>query len=50
MKYIYDGSFEGLLTAVFEAYSIIENVNFSTETEQVNFFEDIHVSTDLKKI
>lgn len=49
MKYIYDGSFEGLLTAVFEAYSIIENVNFSIETEQVNFFEDIHVSTDLKK-
>lgn len=49
MKYIYDGSFEGLFTAIFEAYSVIENVNFSTESEQVNFFEDIHTRTDLEK-
>ncbi|WP_039856473.1 TIGR03915 family putative DNA repair protein [Peptoniphilus sp. oral taxon 386] len=40
MNYIYDGSFEGLLCTLFDAYKIIDTVNIVKKSNQVNFFED----------
>ena len=47
-NYYYDGSFDGLLTTIFEAYKNRKKViRVVAETEQLTFgIEDIHVLTD----
>lgn len=50
MNYIYDGSFDGLMTIIFNAYNIIEDINIKVESNQLDFFEDSIISkTDLEK-
>lgn len=49
MKYIYDGTFDGLMTVIFDAYKIIEKINIEVESNQIEIFDSIHVKTDLDK-
>jgi probable DNA metabolism protein len=50
MKYLYDGSYEGFLTVVFDAYKVIEDIEIVKKTDQLNFFEDcITTRTNLEK-
>lgn len=51
MIYIYDGSFEGLLTVIFDSYKVLEDVDeISEKTRQIDFFADkIEVEADKEK-
>ena len=51
MIYVYDGSFEGLLTVIFDAYKVLEDLDdIVKKDEQINFFKDrIKCLTDLEK-
>lgn len=50
MKYLYDGTYEGFLSTIFDAYKVIEDVEIKKKTDQINFFEDcIFTRTDLDK-
>lgn len=50
MKYLYDGTYEGFLSTVFDAYKVIEDIEIKKKTDQINFFEDcIFTKTDLDK-
>lgn len=49
MKYIYDGTFDGLMTVVFDAYKIIEKINIKEDADQIEMFENIFVKTDIEK-
>lgn len=51
MIYIYDSSFEGLLTVIFESYKVLEDVDkISKESGQIDFFANkIEVETDIEK-
>lgn len=51
MIYIYDGSFYGLLTVIFDSYKLLERVdNISKVNNQIDFFENkIEISTNEKK-
>ncbi|MDO5041463.1 MAG: TIGR03915 family putative DNA repair protein [Peptoniphilus sp.] len=41
MKYVYDGTFEGFLSTLFDAYKIIEKIEIIEESDQIDFFEDV---------
>ena len=49
MIYIYDGSFDGLATVIFDKYQDIGKCEISVEKDQVNFLESEYVKTDLEK-
>lgn len=50
MVYLYDGTFLGFLTTIFDAYKVIEKCKITVESNQINFFEDvIRVVTDEDK-
>ncbi|WP_138159468.1 TIGR03915 family putative DNA repair protein [Peptoniphilus catoniae] len=50
MNYIYDGSFEGFLTAIFDSYPYIEKASIARQRDQLNFFKDsIFIATDEEK-
>lgn len=51
MIYVYDGSFEGLLTVIFDSYKVLEDLDdIVKKNEQINFFKDsINCLTDLEK-
>ncbi|CDZ75382.2 hypothetical protein ING2D1G_1244 [Peptoniphilus sp. ING2-D1G] len=42
---MYDGTFEGFLCTVFDAYKVIEKIEIIKESDQISFFEDI-IRTD----
>lgn len=51
MIYVYDGSFEGLLTVIFDSYKVLEDLDdIVKKDEQINFFKDrINCLTDIEK-
>lgn len=50
MNYIYDSTFNGLLTLIFEAYNDIEQSNIRTEKDPMDFLhENKKIITDRKK-
>lgn len=49
MKYIYDGTFDGLLTLIFDSYKFIEDIEMEKENDQVGFFDSLYVKRDLEK-
>ncbi|WBW49589.1 TIGR03915 family putative DNA repair protein [Peptoniphilus equinus] len=49
MKYLYDGTFEGLLTVVFDGYKVLDAVHIGVDGGQLDFFETIKVTTDFDK-
>ena len=46
---VYDGSFEGFLTAVFDYYNKLGKIKIEKDTDQLSFLENIYVKTDPKK-
>lgn len=40
MKYIFDGTLEGLFTSIFKGYKDIQNINFCKTSPQSSFFND----------
>lgn len=50
MIYIYDGTFNGLLTLIFDGYKDLENSKIVTEKNQIDFLQDFRkITTDRKK-
>ena len=51
MIYVYDGSFEGLLTVIFDSYKVLESVEkITVKNMQIDFIsEKINTRTDLEK-
>lgn len=49
MIYLYDGTFDGLTTVIFDKYQEIGKCEISVEKDQVNFLESEYVKTDLEK-
>lgn len=49
MKVIYDGSFEGLLSLVYDQYKEIEKIDIERDCGQLNLFENKFIKTDLDK-
>ncbi|RVU54257.1 TIGR03915 family putative DNA repair protein [Anaerosphaera multitolerans] len=50
MIYLYDGTFEGLLTLAFESYKDIENISVVKDDGQLDFFQNkVEVRTDSNK-
>ena len=49
MIYNYDGSFDGLLTIIFEKYKEIGKCDIKAKDDQINFLETEFVKTDLVK-
>lgn len=49
MIYNYDGSFDGLLTIVFEKYKEIGACEIAPKADQINFLESEFLDTDLVK-
>lgn len=47
MIYNYDGSFDGLMTVIFEKYQDIGKCEISKENDQVNFLESEFIKTNL---
>ncbi len=45
----YDGSFEGLLTVVFDHYKDLEDIHISPPSEQAGLFDQETVATDWDK-
>ena len=46
---VYDGSFDGFLTAVFDYYNKLGKIKIEKDTDQLSFLESIYVKTDPKK-
>ncbi|SDY73106.1 probable DNA metabolism protein [Proteiniborus ethanoligenes] len=52
LQYIYDGSFDGLLTAIYEAYyrrEIPDDILSEDNPQQNLFIKKVHIETDLEK-
>lgn len=49
MIYLYDGSFDGLATVIYDKYKEIGKCEISLEKNQMNFLETEPVKTDLEK-
>lgn len=47
MIYYYDGSFDGLMTVIFEKYNDIGKCEISKENDQANFLESEYLKTNL---
>lgn len=50
MIYYYDGSFDGLMTVIFEKYKQIGSCKISLDDGQRSFLESEHIRTDLIKV
>lgn len=50
MKYIYDGSFNGLLTVIFDGYNNLENCEITKNEYEIGFLNDfVKIKTDRSK-
>lgn len=49
MNILYDGSFDGLLTAIFEYYPKLERITIKTNDNQLGFLDDTFIKTDYLK-